>query len=99
MSQNLTLAALGHDGILDKLLQKALCRAGNPDSPNRVILGASYLTKERSAFEDVESVLTFRFGHCLHWNGLHVEQTLPVSIPFAFPLAEAIMIKMATIIS
>lgn len=50
MSQNLTLAALGHDGILDKLLQKALCRAGNPDSPNRVILGASYLTKERSAF-------------------------------------------------
>lgn len=46
MSQNLTLAALGYDGILDKLLQKALCRTGKPDSPNRVILGTSHLEKE-----------------------------------------------------
>lgn len=73
MSQNLTLAALGHDGILDKVLQKALCRTGNPDSPNRVIVGAGYLTKELSARWDVESVLAFRFWLCLHWNGLYTE--------------------------
>lgn len=49
MSQNLTLAALGRDGISDKLLRKAPCWTGNPNSPNRAILGASYLKKELSA--------------------------------------------------